>query len=277
MASNTRLASFLWFAACLASITCTSWVVLSPETNQPCVRINGSITFDITYTKADKQQTTYSVEIPPEDTSTADPESSSVEGACYSGTTATSSMNIKWTPVGKDGLKCNVSIVFKKNDVQDIWFTESLELTFNTKMLADIGVTEYVDLQYNQTEHLFDTRIKRIYKCNATQEFTMVSDSAGAATISVKFTTKDLAIEPFEGMKKIDQCSLDPDIDPQPNPTTPPPPNPTAKPTQPTPSPGTPGSKVAWACTIVSLVLISILGVIIYVNRDSTPSYLRVV
>ena len=39
----------------------------------------------------------------------------------------------------------------------------------------------------------------------------------------------------------------------------------------------TSGKKVAWTCTILSVIILSIAGIIIFVLRDPPPSYLRVI
>lgn len=253
----------LYLFLLISAITCSChcWSI------GDCVFVSGDIYFNISY-KAKSSDTAN-----PEKASVAKvsipSDGITIGGACEDvekGQAA--NLELKWK--GFDFL-----ILFVKETGNDHWYAQKVRLSYNESELLDAVNPTSVIVKTNNEEKLFLTRLTHFYQCNSSDTHPLYRFESEKVTTEnlVNMTTSNLVVKPYKSLKKPEQCTMDEvTVKPTKKPTTKPHPHTDPKPT---PYPGPSGSRVAWTCTIVSLLIICVCGILIYHNRmrDGLPDY----
>lgn len=245
------------------------------ENEEVCVSIEGDVTFSITYEKKNgegKITDVYAAAIP------KGAEAVTITGACEDESSKQSNITMKW------GGGFQADFVFFKNVEKDHWYAEKCQLSYPNSLLPDAFVTENsTSARTTVDQELFLTRQTDFYLCKSSDThplYLFTDDKVNTTANIVNLASSNLTIKPFKSLKEAYECTKDSSKTDPPKPKTDPP-KPKTEPPQPQPAPkadpGPSGSRVAWTCTVVSLLVLSVCAIFIYHNKDGTPAYVRVV
>lgn len=270
---------FLLIFLVLASPCVFTWDYKPTGSTEPCLHLTADLTFGILYNMIDTSNVNGFVSVNMEVQLDSNTTGVSITGQCFSDASPKSQLSLKWETYTLD-------FEFVKDLETDLWHASLTQLAYDERAFrlpylpAENKVTRNVD-------GLFSSRVSHSYSCSHERSYQLfeLKDSILSDVKQVDVKTSDLTIVPFTGLTGVDKCSADE----VPTDTPAPKPEPTKKPvhpTEPAPKPdpkpephkgGPSGSKVAWVCTLLSVLVLAGAGVMVYINRDATPPFLNVI